>query len=330
MPKQLSFIGILFALVVFLVVGVTLGLRSAVDLPLEYQSTCALSMEQVTKGGQGEVYNYEGVESFEEPFSANLALYEVAEDSLVNPVLESVPSDMLDEQEDFELHNKAWQLFAALIPPQDRALVKEFNVFTDGPENTLAAVDLTAPDSLYWKLEVDIADLEDQDVLIFTLIHEYAHLLTLNFTQVELDEEALASPYDYELHEKKAAACPGYYTGLGCSLPESYIQQYYTRFWTDIQSEWAEVDVMQYESEDDLDYYNALFDFYLKYRDQFVSDYSVTHPAEDIAEAFTHFVFNPRPVGDSIREQKIRFFYEYPELIRLREDILTRACELDD
>jgi hypothetical protein len=57
-----------------------------------------------------------------------------------------------------------------------------------------------------------------------------------------------------------------------------------------------------------------------------VSDYSVTHPAEDIAESFAFFVLSPQPAGESIAEQKIRFFYEYPELIDLRAEILQNLC----
>lgn len=333
MQKQISFIGVLVALAAFFMVGLVLGSRRAVNLPAEYRSVCAVSMEGFIEGGQGDVYNYEGYEDIVEPaleYPPSLVVYEVVGDQIANPVFGSVPPDLVDEQEDFESHNKAWQLFAALLPSQDRGLVREFNVFTDGPEETLAAVDLTAPDSSFWKLEVDIADLDDRDELAFTLIHEYGHLLTLNFTQIELDEEVIKDPDNLELQEKSTASCPGYYTGLGCSLPESYIQEFHTRFWTDIEAEWAVVDAMQYEEDASLEYYNALYDFYQEHRDQFVSDYSVTHPTEDIAESFTHFIFSPKPHGDSIREQKVRFFYEYPELVRLREDILTRACALDE
>ena len=86
------------------------------------------------------------------------------------------------------------------------------------------------------------------------------------------------------------------------------------------------MDAIQYEPGANVEYYNALYDFYLTHRDQFVSDYSVTHPTEDIAESFAHFVFNPRPVGNSVRDQKLLFFYEYPELVRLRGDILNGTC----
>ncbi len=329
MPKQVTFISIVLALAAFLLLGVVWGRRNSDGLSSEFRSSCALSMDRVIEGGQGDVYDYEGVEAVEEPPVTNLVLYQVEGDTITAPAYETVSSDLVDEQRDTSQQNEAWHLFTRLIPPQDRDLVKEFNVFTDGPENTLAAVDLTDVDSPYWKLEVDIADLDNRGELIFTLIHEYAHLLTLNQTQVDADEDVLNSPDDLGLQKEKAAACPGYYTGLGCSHPNSYIQAFYTRFWVDIESDWAVVDAMQYEPGGSLDYYNALFDFYQAHRDRFVSDYSVTHPTEDIAESFTHFVFSPKPAGETLREQKIRFFYEYPELVRMRESILSGTCELD-
>ncbi len=73
-------------------------------------------------------------------------------------------------------------------------------------------------------------------------------------------------------------------------------------------------------------YYEKLDDFYYKYEDQFLTDYAVTHPAEDIAESFGFFVFAEKTTGDSIAEQKILFFYQFPELVKLRTEILNNLC----
>jgi hypothetical protein len=59
-----------------------------------------------------------------------------------------------------------------------------------------------------------------------------------------------------------------------------------------------------------------------------VDDYATTHPTEDIAESFAYFVFSPEPTGDSIKDQKIAFFYEYPELVKLRQSILQGGCSI--
>ncbi|NJN80268.1 MAG: hypothetical protein HC797_07255, partial [Anaerolineales bacterium] len=72
--------------------------------------------------------------------------------------------------------------------------------------------------------------------------------------------------------------------------------------------------------------YEQLDDFYYKYEDQFLTDYAVTHPAEDIAESFSFFIFSSQPAGNTIAEEKILFFYQYPELVELRTKILNNLC----
>ena len=56
-----------------------------------------------------------------------------------------------------------------------------------------------------------------------------------------------------------------------------------------------------------------------------MTDYAATNPGEDIAESFTSFVMEPKPDGDTIAEEKVLFFYEYPELVQLRAEIVGRV-----
>ncbi len=46
---------------------------------------------------------------------------------------------------------------------------------------------------------------------------------------------------------------------------------------------------------------------------------------EDIAESWTHFVLQPKPAGDTVSEKKVLFFYDFPELVELREEIVART-----
>ena len=292
--------------------------------------SCNVTMTEIVASAQGDVYAMdESAADYVAPDFLYLTSYSVEGDSITEPVLEDVPAALGPQQSDLALQNEAWQVFTTLIPPADRDMVVEFNVFTDGYSNTLAAVGQLSENPSAWMLEVDVADLEDTDSLIFTIIHEYAHLLTLNAEQVEPDQELVDDPFNPELQIEKGAACTYYFTGTGCSYKESYINVFYERFWVDLEEEWSAIDVMQYDEDASLEYYAALYAFYKAHQDQFVDDYSVTHPAEDIAESFTYFVFTPKPTGNSIKEQKIAFFYEYPELVKLRSDILNGACSLD-
>ncbi len=56
-------------------------------------------------------------------------------------------------------------------------------------------------------------------------------------------------------------------------------------------------------------------------------EYAATNPVEDIAESWTEFVMRPKPIGTTIADQKEQFFYEYPELVKIRREILQGVCK---
>lgn len=252
----------------------------------------------------------------------SLATYKVVGEQISNPVFESVPANLKSEQDDLATQQAVWTYFASIIPEENRRMVSNYSVLTDGQANLLAAVAPSPSDPSHWTLEVDIADATDYANLTFTMIHEFGHLLTLNADQVQPSAAALSHPHDKNVYNQEAAACPSYFTGEGCSNSDSYINQYYQRFWKDIYAEWSQID----QIEDQRDYYEKLTQFYRHYEDRFVSEYATTNPGEDIAESWTFFVLGPKPQGNTIANQKVLFFYEHPELVQLRTQILTRLC----
>jgi hypothetical protein len=327
MKKNLTFIIVLVTIGLFILLGVALGQYASSALVAESpNAACAVTMIDIIQSAQGDVYNMQGATDYSEPDFYDLATYSVQGDAIADPIYKSVPSDLKDEQDNSALQSEGWKMFTDLIPPQDRQMVTEYNIFTDGYSNTLAAVDQTKADPAQWVLEIDIADLQDKDSLMFTMIHEYAHILTLNASQVTPDQKIVDDPDNLELQVSEAAACPTYFDGTGCSHANSYLNDFYKRFWSDINDEWSKVDSLQYGTDDLTPYYDGLYNFYKAHQDQFLDDYSVTHPDEDIAEAFAYFVFTPKPTGDSIKEQKVAFFYQYPELVKLRQSILKGTC----
>ena len=154
---------------------------------------------------------------------------------------------------------------------------------------------------------------------------EFAHLLTLGPDQVTPSLPVFNNPDDDDIFYQEASACPQYFPGEGCALPDAYINAFYDLFWADIHEEWQDINLI----EDDEQYYEALDEFYYAFKDRFVTDYAVTNPEEDIAETFTFFVLTTRPTGTKNSDEKIRFFYSYPELVQLREHILNSVCELN-
>jgi hypothetical protein len=253
-----------------------------------------------------------------------LVMYTVNGDQLTDPSLETVPDNLKKYQSEVSTQQKAWKLFTTLIPADQRQIIAEYQVITDGPDNVLAIVEQTRNDPNKWILEIDIADVLDTKNLVFTLLHELGHLVTLNSSQIPPDLQVFDHPDSERIYEKEAAACGYYFAGEGCSLPDSYLNTFFDKFWSGLYAEWHQIDNIQNDNkrQDKLDA------FYQKYKDQFVDDYAVTDPNEDIAETWAFFLLSPKPQGHTIAEQKILFFYRYPELAQLRGRILQNLCKV--
>ncbi len=265
-----------------------------------------------------------GGEGDEEVLDEELVLvyYTVEGDDILDPVYEDVSDDLMDERENTALHQQLWDYYKALIPAEQRGTIAEFALTTDGLGGTLASVAQTDYDPDLWILYVDIADTSNYYELTYTLVHEFAHLLTLGPDQVVPSLAVFNNPEDDNIYLRELSACPGYFPGEGCANSDSYINQFYYKFLDDLHEEWNEINL----EEDDDAYYDLLDEFYYKYEDHFVTGYAATNPEEDIAEAFTFFVFSPKPAGDTIAEEKVLFFHQYPELVELRAVILQNTC----
>ena len=233
-----------------------------------------------------------------------------------------IPSDLDPDLDSRASHEFIWDYFASLIPVEERSFVTEFSILSDGSHNILGGVSPTYNDPSEWTLKMDIVDAGDPYSLSYTLLHEFGHFLTLKSSQVTPDHQVFYNPDDQAIYEQAQAACPRYFTGEGCSHSGSYINEFFNRFWTSFYEEWREVN--EYRGEGP--YRDMLDDFYNIYKDQFLTDYAATSPEEDIAESWVYFILSPRPELTSIANEKILFFYEYPELVALREEILTRLC----
>jgi hypothetical protein len=259
---------------------------------------------------------------FQEEGAISLVTYDVTNDKISRPRIEIVPDELEDEQDDRVTHEEIWDYFASIVPAEEREFVSEFSIFTDGAGNHLGGVSYTFPDPEQWGLHVDILDAESYHDLTYTLIHEQGHLLTLNAEQVVPSDDLFELPENKTIYRREAAACSQYFTGQGCSEPDSYINQYFTRFWPYLYEEWEEINLEEDEETRSI----LLEEFYKIYADQFVSEYAATSPAEDIAESWSFFILTPKPELNSIANEKILFFYEYPELVALRTQILTNIC----
>lgn len=252
-----------------------------------------------------------------------LATYNISGEQLSTPVLASgVPADLLPYQQNTAAQQMVWNYFATMIPPDQRTELANFIISSDGKGGMLASVQQNIADPKKWALNVDIVDADKPRNLTFTLIHEFGHLLTLNDTQITMDPSVIANPMDLQLQAQGVASCQQYFATDGCSQPNSYINQFYTQFWPKLYPEWSAI----YAQRNANNYLSLISNFYQHHPTQFVTPYAATSPEEDIAETWARFVLTTKPPADGTANKKILFFYNYPELVNLRNQIVYGIC----
>ena len=254
-----------------------------------------------------------------------IAIYDVIGNDIYLNNLPSLPSDLVHLQQHTNKHQEIWNAFVTLIPESSRN-VNAFYLTTDGLDGISGGVERDVNDTSKWSIFFDIMDayptgIFDEREIMYTAIHEFGHILTSGPDQIEVDVELLNS-YDAEnfdeLFEIKSEQCSTRVMVTdGCARENSYINIFYHKFWTDIASEWDEIQYI----EDDDEFMEQSDLFYQKYQDQFVSVYSSTNIDEDIAESWSAFVLMDKPAEKSLSDQKILFFYEFPELVDIRDHI---------
>ena len=141
---------------------------------------------------------------------------------------------------------------------------------------------------------------------IYTLILEYAHILSLGVSQVQLVDPNI----DDATRERLESKCQTYFLTEWCLKSNSYLKNFIDQFRTTkmLEKVWYEE-----------------WDVYKRNKKDFVSEYAASNPGEDIAESFTAFVLKSKPANEKTKaDQKVLFFYRYPELTKLRSTIRSR------
>jgi hypothetical protein len=253
----------------------------------------------------------------------DLVIYKVDGDKISDPQVLYVPSVYRKYQEDTEVHQRIWNFYIAVIPPELRSTIKTFIIFTDGPEETTAWVSRESPAEGYSQVGFDLLDASYPPLLADTLVHETAHLLTLSSAQVPYDE---AHPHYYDEGRENFFECEQYVADGGCSLPTSYVNLFYQKFWKDSYAEWWQVNEKAQNTDTSDEYWELIEEFYDEHDDWFLNSYAATDVEEDMAESFAFFVLNPKPTARWIYEQKINFYYDFPELVEYRRQIIQGLC----
>lgn len=206
-------------------------------------------------------------------------------------------------KEELDYYESVWDFIQNILPEEGLKNFKRITFSTDGPDEILAYVIAVDEEGRDWRLSIDPIDQRNSNKELFleTILHEYYHYVTLNNNQVKYTEVQTTRTYNEE--------------GM-VSKEESYINGFYHKFWKDILNEKQSIPDSEY--------------FFYRHFDDFVTEYATTSPAEDICESFAYFVLYEKPKGNTIAEQKMLFFYDYPEMVSLREELILRIQKSQD
>lgn len=231
-----------------------------------------------------------------------ITLYSVHGEDISKIVDYQVSGQDLVYQQDLQEHQKLWRLVKKIVPLNYRDKIGEFLIYNGSVTETNGLSVQINNDLSKWKLGIAINySNDDQQKLIYTIVHEFGHILTLNNDQINTT-----------IREDN---CTTFYTDLGCSKSDSYLNQFQNQFWSDI---WDSFLTAQGDG------IMGIQSFYTTYSDRFLVQNSANNPKEDIADAFAIFVTREEAAtGNSIAEQKIEFMYNFSELVSLRNYIRT-------
>ncbi|CAM3091979.1 hypothetical protein STFE110948_01845 [Streptobacillus felis] len=225
-----------------------------------------------------------------------LGLVEVKDDKL-----DKIDFKMKANQE--KNFREIFNIFVKMTPKkwrEDITLVEAYsNSFS-------AAYVSTTEDSLEEQmLGINVDDVNDsKDGIISVLIHELGHVFSLNKSQYKiLDCEEVEFGNELE-----------------CFLDDSYLNKFYKTFYLNVSRDWREN-----SNKSEIDFQK----FYEINKDNFVSSYAVNNIYEDFSDSFMFFVLNQFPEEGKAYEEKIKFFYNYPELVLLRAQLLKNIVDND-
>jgi hypothetical protein len=238
----------------------------------------------------------------------DLVTYDVDGDEISNPeITPGLGGELQELASDEVAQRDVWDLFARVSQEPYESSIDTFVAFTDGPQNILAQVYADPSDDYAtWTVYIDVADLEDRAELLLTVAHEYAHIVTLSTDQIDY----VGTPAD----PGGVCASGVELVGEGCAQAGSYYEAY-NQFWVPLEAEYAELEQIADEDE----FYAAVEQFYGAHQDEFVTPYSATSQAEDMAESYSYWVIADDPSFGGIAQEKIDFWEQFPELVAGRE-----------
>ncbi|WP_442266702.1 hypothetical protein ACSIGC_03120 [Tenacibaculum sp. ZS6-P6] len=221
-----------------------------------------------------------------------------------------------DEETSIARYN--WSVFYSIFPKRiTQKYIKRLVLMTDGEDEKTGALGALNDKNTEWQLVIDPIDVDftskDKTRInqsIYTLVHEFGHLLTLNHTQITPGKKTNQRPNE------------PYVTIEGITNKRSYLNKFVEEFWDGtLLKEWDYIqrNFCYTEQKSCLE---KLYGLYKDNYNDFITDYAAESPEEDIAESWTAFVLGKKIENpQTVSELKINFFYQFEELVYYRKVI---------
>lgn len=250
--------------------------------------------------------------------SSLITTYRVENGILKDPYNLNVIGELLQAQQDTHKHHEIWDLVRKTIPDSYINRITKFEIFW-GNTDHLNALGYVSPNSdlTVWTLGMAIdysypnGIFNQNNIALDTALHEFAHILTLNETQI--DKQVIIGNCDNYFPDYPKKGFPRY----GCSFTGSYINQYFIPFWKDLWNAGQINDIMNSNS----------WYFSEKYPEQFITGYAGTTPSEDLAEVYIAYILNQNSLKPIV-QQKIDFFKTLPEFEQIKIETRNKLGSL--
>ncbi|MBP9115027.1 MAG: hypothetical protein KBF89_01615 [Acidimicrobiia bacterium] len=216
-------------------------------------------------------------------------------DSQIEGTFKVVGSDLSPTPTDPD-QIKAWKYYKAIAGDEFISkYMAKVDFYNDSTSDIDAGVGANETDPNKWDLSVNLAFISEKADLIYTMVHEYAHIFSLNPTQV---------------NGRVTGSCPDLLISEGCALDQSYINLYYEKFWSSLN---ANPDSQNFG------------EYYPGREKDFVSEYGATNCIEDFAETFAYYTLRDTSNLKAIADEKITFMGNNDgirlDVNRIRENI---------
>ena len=212
-----------------------------------------------------------------------------------------------------------WDIIMNYYPEEVTKKISKFIVFADNnPSNDGGMFGLIEPVDKTNSSFVFSLDIEDSyyrnslklEILLPLLTHEFFHIISLDNNQISQRETGGLRIFE------------------GYAKKDSYINRFYSEFWTNSFAK--KLEVLEYDSSLSYKQKKEIREVYFeKNSDKFVNSYGMTNVVEDIAVSFEEFIrLNKSHLRNDLKDKKVEFFYSFPQLIIYKKYFLEKRREL--